>query len=461
MVPANVWGGNSVPVFSTDEIKRMHIMLGRRYNRSTNVLNLSSIAMDPDLGTVYSRNKAGFFSELMQIWQNSNEATPNVIDLSNNVFTNLDTISTFSQTFPDLKYLNLAHNSFMTAEALSPWGWELRELKEIDLRGNPCVIRSPTWRDDILRLYLKLTHLNGVEVRTVDDLRTAQERAIPIRPLAPMSQANSNADGFMHRFFPLYDSDRSSLAGQYYGADSTFSIVIDQRGRLAPGYAPATWENYSRKQNIIKFSFSPPPRRLEAITGPQMIRECWNALPRTLHPDVASELFKYKYEEEEYIPEGEARAYIILIQGEFREFTSPIGNIPVLRSFDRTFIVEPVQSSYEFRIVSDILVISPYAGDIGNLATNSKPVSYEQTMISPYMTPAKNYAINLNIPRGFGERRVGKPEEEVKRETLVLDLSRRKKMSLKGSVDVLHRCSWLFADAITYVEQKRVTIRHS
>ncbi|MCJ1438755.1 hypothetical protein MMC27_008145 [Xylographa pallens] len=461
LVTSNVWGGNLSPAFNADETKRMLIMLQRRYDLSNKELNISSVATDPDLGTVYSRNKAAFFSELMQIWQNSKETTPLKIDLSRNTLTSLDTIPTFAQTFPDLKNLTLAHNSFMTTEILSPWGWELRELEQLDLTGNPFVTRVPAWKDDILRSYLRLTHLNGDQVRTPDDALVAREHVLSIPPLAPVSQGNTNAEIFLKRFFPNYDQDRSSLAGQYYDADSTFSIIIDQRGRLAPGYPPATWENYSRKQNIIKLNFSPPPRRLESVKGPQKIRECWNALPRTIHPDVDSELFRYMYEEEEYVLEGVVRAYIIMIRGEFQEVIHPIRNTTVLRSFDRTFLVEPIQSYYQFRIISDILVISPYAGDFRDLPSNTRPASYEQTIIGPYMAPAKNYAATLHIPPDFGEHRVGKPSIVVEREILALELSRRKRLTLEASGEILDLCTWLYSDAIKYIEQKGVNLRHS
>ena len=254
-VIVNVFGRNLSPGFNADEKKRMLSMLQRRYDQSNKVLDLSSVATDPDLGTVYSRNQATFFSELMQIWQDSKETTPLKIDLSRNTLTNLDTISTFTQTFPDLKCLTLADNSFMTTEILSPWGWELRELEQLELTGNHFVTTVPGWKDDILRSYLRLTHLNGEEVRTQDDALVAREHALSIPPLAPVSQGNTNAEIFLKRFFPRYDQDRSSLVGQYYDADSTFSIIINQRGRLAPGYPPATWEHYSMKQNIIKLNF--------------------------------------------------------------------------------------------------------------------------------------------------------------------------------------------------------------
>ena len=180
-----------------------------------------------------------------------------------------------------------------------------------------------------------------------------------------------------------------------------------------------------------------------------------------MHPDVDSELFRYMYEEEEYVLEGVVRAYIIMIRGPFQEVIHSIRNTTVLRSFDRTFIVQPIQSYYQFRIVSDILVISPYAGDVRGVPLNTRPMSYEQTIIGPCLAPAKHYAATLQIPPDFGEHRVGKPVVVVERELLGLELSRRKRLTLAASGEILDLCYWLYSDAIKYIEQKGANLRHS
>ena len=466
LVTANALGANLSPAFTSDERKRMLIMLRRRHNPSNNTLDLKSLATDPDLGTVFARNRADFFGEIMQIWKNNENTTPSAIELSTNGFASLEIISALTQAFPDLQKLGLGYNLFMTPEALSPWGRELRDLEELDLRGNPFMNTSTTWIDTILQSYPRLTLLNGTTVRTERDAIAERACVLILPPLAPASDNNTNAEIFLQCFFPAYDEDRSNLAGQYYEADSTFQIIIDQHGRSAPGEPPATWEVYSKRQNITKLSFSPPSRTSEASTGPQKIRECWNALPRTRHPNVHSELFRYKYEEQHYYAaQGGLKAYIIIVQGEFLEIVNPIGNITVRRSFDRTFIVERrFNSQYHFRIVSDTLVISPYVGDVRGLTTNPRLASYQQTTISPYLAPAQNYAVGVELPRGFGQSKVGKLNDELIYESSIIALSRKKYLTLKGSAEILHRCCDILSNALRYVDEHRddrVSLMHS
>ncbi|MCJ1404678.1 hypothetical protein MMC11_007904 [Xylographa trunciseda] len=456
--------GNPAPLFNADEIARMQIMIRRRYTSHDNVLNLSSLAKDQDLDNLYLRNRASFFRELMQIcqnlFQNGTAYTARIIDLSSNNLTDLDLISTFTQTFPNLIGLSLAHNSFMTTEPLSQWGRELQELEGLDLNGNPFLTRSPTWRDDILQWYPRLTHLNGAPVGPLGGARTARtarETVVPILPLAHVPQDNTKAEIFIRHFFPRYDEDRSSLIAQYYGADSTFSLVINQAGLVAPGHPPASWEHYTKRRNIIKLSYV-PVGRLEASKGTQKIRECWNALPNTLHPDVNYELFKYRYDVESYVPTSVPQALLITVRGEFQEVNHSIRDTTVQRSFDRTFIIEPTTGQYEFQIVSDILVISPYAGDNVRLPTDEKPISYQRTMATPYMEKIKNYVVDLHIPPLFGAHAAGKEEGQVLKEKRAIELSRATRMKLGTCIDFLQP-DWRIPDALNLIDRQRVATR--
>ena len=459
------WGGIPAPTFTADEKSRMEIMLQKRCNRdSVNRLNLSSLASDSDLGTLYTRNKANFFAELMQTYQNLREQAqlptyteelPIIIDLSNNNFADLDVIATLPQTFPDLSHLSLANNKFLNIEALSPWSRELHALKDLDLRGNPFTTTISTWGDQILQWYPRLMYLNGLEVRTEAEARIAQEKIVPISSLIPVSQDHSKAEVVIQAFFPAYDHDRSSLAGKYYEAESTFSVTINQHGRRAPGHPVATWETYTKKQNMIKYSFV-PVARLEANKGPQRIRECWNALPYTRHPDVNLELYKYKYEEKEYTPAGVPQALVVVVRGEFEELTHPTGNVTALRSFDRTFIIEETQGLFGYRIVSDILVISPYSSNVRDSPQDKRPISYEQTMAGPYMARAKSHAVDLHLPPSFGAHVAGKTQEQVSREKLAEKLSRSTRFKIEKSGVLLERSGWDYDQAIKIFEREKV-----
>lgn len=453
--------------------ERAAIMIQRRFNAGLKQLDLSSLAADPDLGKEFTQNQASLFAQLMQICDN-NLSTPELkrdtiqtVSLANNNLADLDAVTTLSRTFPDLLNLDLSNNNLKAMPRLEAWRWDFRSLDHLILSGNPIVTEIPNYQNEVLKWFPKLRFLNLHQIRSDEQAAAAKGTTIPLSVLGPShGDPFSLGTNFVSAFFPSYDSSRVALAGMFFDADSIFSVSINPHGHRAPGHTDATkqeWEAYSKtSHNMTKLTTL--PGRIDKVNkGTQQVRDCWSLLPNTQHPSVEAQPEKWHMEFRSVPwnldPSGQSPsaldALLVTVYGEFLEVDVTSENVAAQRSFDRTFVLAPGKGVGGIRVVSDVLVIGPYGG-FEAWKYSGAPISQTQTSELPQFRHAHTKTEELHIPEGFGEELEGKPNQQVLKEKMAIDLSKMTRMTIMRSGKLLENTGWDLKLAKNYFDEYKV-----
>lgn len=149
----------------------MKEFLGRRYDQSTKLLNLSTIAQDPAIieSGMFSTEGAQkkFFPALMKVCDSmletpeAKEAAIESVTLAGNGLQNTHVVYTLVHTFRHIKNLDLSNNAFASLGALQPWKGRYRNLEHLIVDPFP----APGWEEELTSWFPKLKILNGIPVR--------------------------------------------------------------------------------------------------------------------------------------------------------------------------------------------------------------------------------------------------------------------------------------------------------
>lgn len=466
---------NGLPV--NDVSETLKGFLCRRYDPTRKLLDLSHLGTDSELVTLgifdSLTRKTKLFPALMKvcdsIFQTAKEKAEGILSVSLKG-NNLDTIATvtaLAQTFPALKNLDLSDNQLKSLSAIEGWRWKFGFLEELILAGNPLEIEVPTYKDQLLRWYPTLRILNGVTVRTPEELSAAsQRRAISIPILGPNFRDESGiGEAFVRHFFPGYDFDRTSLLNTFYDSQSTFSLSINvsaPRGLESATKKAPNWENYiKRSRNLLKLQH--PSARLNRIyTGKEMIRECWDSIPPTRHPDLAdSQKWCIECNTVPCLPDpsahslGSLSGLILIIHGEFSEINVATGELTHQRSFDRTIVLGP-GIDISVRVVCDTLMLRAWGG-----SSAWEPTVVGSALTSTSSAPPPQQQPLLQMPPGTGVPAVGKTDEELQKELLVIEVSKRTGLKLDWSYECLTQSGWTIDGALAAFENVKVRLYYS
>jgi nuclear RNA export factor len=463
---------NGTPEISNDarELKgKITAMLTRRYNAELKLLDLSALGNDSEFANTgmfetHSR-QAKFFPALMRVCDmmfsshvQKKEAVLSVT-LANNTLPNLATVTTLAETFPDLKNLDLSNNNFKDLAALSAWRWKFRSLDHLVLTGNPIETQVPNYQQDMLKWFPTLRSLNTVQVRSDAEIAEASKSKLPL-PTLPASFRDEGqiAENFVKHFFSAYDSDRSTLANGFYDPESTFSLSVNisaPRAQDGNQSKAVPWDAYIKKsRNLIKIT-SLPARMSRSLKGVDNIRETWLDLPTTRHPDLFTESEKWCIECHSLpsLPDQSGQVLcgvgglIIMAHGEFGEVDVSTGSITAMRSFDRTFILGPGAGIGGIRVVNDILVVRAYGGH----------EAWKSTEVSSIGVSSQIRLDGLVLPdEGFGVAIPGKPNEQLQKEVLAIELSKATRMTLEYSGMCLEQSGWNLENASKMFEEAKV-----
>ncbi|MCJ1479783.1 nuclear mRNA export, poly(A)+RNA binding protein [Lambiella insularis] len=458
--------------------ERMAVLIQRRFDPGTKRLNLSSLATDPDLGDDFTKNnnQATFFAQLMQICDDNlntpelKRDTIDTISLASNNLADVNTVTTLAQSFPDLLNLDLSNNNLKALSGLEAWRWKFRSLDALNLSGNPLITEIPAYQNEVMKWFPKLRFLNQDQIRSDEQAAAAKGTIIPLPILGPsFGDETSVAVNFVRGFFPRYDSNRALLAGMFYDADSTFSVIINPHGRRAPGQADVTkqeWDAYSTKShNITKMTILPGQVN-KVNRGTAQIRDCWQMLPNTRHPDTDTEPEKWHMDLHSVpgVPDTSGQSaegelgLLVTVHGQFGEVNVTTGAITAQRSFDRTFVLGPGEGVGKIRVISDVLVIGPYGG-FETWKHGGIPMSQAQTLELPQLHHAHAKSAELHLPEGFGMELVGKPDQQVQKEKMAIELTKVTKLTLMKSGTLLQNVGWDLVTAIKYFETWRTTLQ--
>ncbi|OJJ47835.1 hypothetical protein ASPZODRAFT_131426 [Penicilliopsis zonata CBS 506.65] len=444
---------------TADTKAKMTAILGKRYYQQTKLLDLSKLGSDPDLLSMGVFNSTSteskFFPALMKVWEMTwdsaakrREAVESV-SLADNQLANISVVTTLAQTFPDLKNLDLSNNNFKDSQALLAWRWKFRSLEFLDLTGSP-FSADPTFKDTMLKWYPRLRVLNNIEVRTAEELAALKKTPIPVQ--GPYFQDESQiAENFVKAFFVGYDNDRNDLLNGIYDAHSVFSLNVNPSAPRAHQTGTAGWDQYIKKsRNLLKISHL-PARMSRVFTGVQKIREVWDTLPKTQHPDVLAHPEQWLIECHPIPglpdPSGQSGTgvggLLIMIHGKFDEIHS--NNQVETRSFDRTFILGPGGGVGGLRVLSDVLSLRAYGGnEAWTLETAAIPPPAAAAPLAQQQPPA---------PEGYGHPAPGKTDTQVQQEQLVLQMSAKTNMTLQYSEMALSSNGWNVESALKNFEE--------
>lgn len=455
--------------------QRLTSALFRRYDASTKLLNLSALGKDPELLQMGTFDKTSttskMFLALMTVCdqnfineQQKREAVISV-SLAENELRNISLVTSLAQTFPDLKNLDLSNNKFENMSALSGWRWRFRSLDHLVLTGNPLERVEPNYKDDVLRWYPSLRMLNGVQVRSDEEIaalaakniQAAQGKTpLPIRP-ALFQDESHIAENFIKDFFPLFDTQRGILANKYYDQNSTFSFNINTSAPRAaqasqqPGVSelkPQVWDTYiKRSRNLLKIQHL-PARISRNNTGVGEITQSWNALPVTRHPDLFSEGHKWLIECNSLpgLPDSSGQVaagvggLVVIAHGQFDEIDVSTGQSIITRSFDRTFILGPGGPT-GITVINDMLTLRAYGGSEAWIPDEM------ETVISPPVDVQSSVPHTIDLGN-FSRSAKEKPEEQLQQEIMVVEMSKRTGMTLEYSKMCLDETGYSFDGAL-------------
>ncbi|KAI9885205.1 MAG: hypothetical protein M1823_003008 [Watsoniomyces obsoletus] len=495
--------------------QRLMDALSRRYDPGLKLLNLSSLGKDPtllEMGTFDSTSTTSkLFPALMVICdqrftdaQQKRDAIQSV-SLADNELRNISIVHTLAHTFPDLKNLDLSNNKLEHMSSLNGWRGKFRHLDHLVVTGNPIERMNPGYKDDLLRWYPSLRLLNGVQVRTdqeVAELVEARNKAargktaLPIAPPVFDDEAQV-AENFLKEFLMGFDGNREVLIERYYDEQSTFSFSINtsapralnqggsgtgDQGGAGGGMQMQKWDAHiKRSRNLMRVNHL-PARVSRSHTGPTSIRQCWAALPVTRHPNLFTEPHKWLIEchavpglpdPTRQFPAG-VGGLMVMVHGEFDEMDVSTGQAIVKRSFDRTFVLGPGKGPSGIRVLSDLLTFRAYGGFEAWIpevdhhlqsTTNMIPATammqqHQQQQSVPQILPTTTTAPMVNgmgLPTAPPTMPLPMPVPipmaiPGSNEAMIIEMSKRTRMTLEYSKMCLDEVSYNFEAALAAFE---------
>nr|OQO17012.1 hypothetical protein B0A51_17391 [Rachicladosporium sp. CCFEE 5018] len=434
-------------------------VLERRYNADAKLLDFSQLASDSELqqeAVFNSKSTASkFFPAMMVVLDKAfdsikdRDAAVQSVSLANNELADLKVVSSLSEFLPQLKNLDLSNNKFEKLDQLVLWRKRFHHLDQLVLSGNPIEQADPTFATTIIQWFPKLRTLNGVQVRTDEEIaKRAEAGAIPF----PLRSASFQDEGgivveFVKNFILGFDTDRAALAKHYYDDKSDFSYAVNTSAPRDPAASEAEkgdWGNYIKNSRNLKKTSHPGARQHRLFRGTQAISDVFAGLPKTKHPDLAAEARNYMIEAhiQPGVPDLTGQSvsgvdgFTITMHGEFDEVVAATGQSKKKRSFDRTIVIGPSVpgSPSQIRVVNDILTIRAYGG-----AQAFDPDNFED-----WTTTAPPNADNIpQFPAGV--------TLEIA-EQMVIELQKQTRMTIGYAKDCLEQVSWDFARAVQAFE---------
>ncbi|KAI5948913.1 MEX67 [Candida theae] len=422
---SNQMGGSAAGAGST--IETITNFLKGRYQPDIKMLNLSGVKQDANLNaqgffaSVSVTSK--FFPALMKIASDLKLDVESV-DLSNNELSDLQAISSMTQTFPKLKNLSLQGNNLSRTKVFETWKYKLNFLRELILFNNPIVqTTNPTEIQDIklelMRYFPRLVVLNGEVLRNEPALEANTTSPFGSQALFFQDEDTKNlATNFVTNYLNLWDTNRANLMVLYQN-ESQFSMQLDTSHPhlIADGNSSSNIDfgNYMpNSRNLTRIS-SGKARMSKVAVGAEQIYKSFQQLPKTKH-NLVEDPTSFSMECYKYAP---LNGIVISVHGSFEEAAQPEvsdnstsqssrggrfhsqsrNKKPNLckKSFDRTFIVLPGPNG-SMVVASDLLLIRPFTIDIP--WTNSHPPTQPSSQSPSTATSVSGQQQTPNVLQG-------------------------------------------------------------
>jgi nuclear RNA export factor len=454
----------AAPSSEAERVKAMlRGILERRYNFETKLLDLSALAQDEELKNerMFEKNSTTqkFVPAMMIVLEKSfdkpedKDAAILSVSLANNGLTDLTAVSSLSLTLPKLQNLDLSGNQFPNLNALQNWRKRFYHLQHLVLTGNPLEQNELNWQQEIVKWYPNLRQLNGVQVRTEEEIANKAKNVdlpFPIRT-AQFQDEGGIAEGFVRTFFQGFDGDRAGLAAHYYDDQSTFSYAVNTQAPRDPNMTekgePGEWEGHLKNSRNLKKISQLPARQSRMFRGTKAVADAFSSMPPSKHPDLAAEARKWMIEAKMVpgVPDTSGASptgvdgFLITIHGEFDELDAATGQPKKKRSFDRTFIVGPGGAA-GVRIVSDQLTLRGYGGTQA-FEPDHFDGSNDQAPPTDTSVPA--------LPAGL---------DVAQAEQMVAQLMQQTTMTLQYAKDCLEQVGWNYQAALEAFERVKARL---
>lgn len=449
----------------SDMTTKLQDMLSRRYNGDLKLLDLSNLATDPEFADsgmwTTSSRQSKIFNTLMLICDSmftsprqKQEAVQSVSLARNGLFS-VTTFTMLARTFPDLKNLDLSDNMLAKLQSFDAWRKRFRSLHELVTLRNPIETAVPDYQLELVKWFPKLQILNSIVVRSAEQIAASEpeKHNLPIQAASFEDEGTIGQD-FLKLFFAGYDGDRAALANAFYDADSKFSLSINMSAQRAPAEvntrAPS-WDQYVKLSRNMTRITSIAARVNRAFEGTDMIREAFVVQPPTRHPDLFTDGSKWCIECRSLpgVPDtskspGGVGGLLIVVHGEFAEVNVATNALSCTRSFDRTFILGPGNGPGGIRVINDALVVRAHGGSEAWIP------SVTPSLTRPTIPPG------LILPQGFGTPSSTKPDEQLQKELLAIQLSTATHMTLQYSGMCLDQTAWSLEIAGKVFEEAKV-----
>lgn len=374
--------------------------MSQRYIGSSKLLKLDALASDADLvnlGMFANPERAlktfkGLMTICDSLFKTAQEKQDAIesISLANNNIDDVTQVEMVATTFPRLLNLDISGNQISNMKGLERWKNKFRTLVTIFTTGNPIETADPNFQSALLHMFPKLQNINGIQVRTAEQIAQQDEakRPKPIPQSGPdFRDVNGIGESFLLEFFASFDSDRRGLASRLYDETSQFSLAVDATSvRDSDAPAPLPWSSYIKtSRNLLKIT-TPNARIQRLVKGGNVIADLWSTLPFTRHPDIKQDLNKYIMDCHPLSgladPTDQNKAgvdgLIVCVHGEFEEHDPKTGKTGK-RSFSRTFVLGPgMPGRAPIRVVSDMLSLRAWSS-LPDVFAKQQPAPANQT----------------------------------------------------------------------------------
>ncbi|THH09300.1 hypothetical protein EW145_g2122 [Phellinidium pouzarii] len=478
----------------------------KRYNPEAKFLNLECLADDEVLkkhnitppGLPGSNHK-----EYPVIFKLASQLKPPVetISLANNNLQMGTHLAPIAHYLPNLRNLSLQSNklkSWRDLDYLAGRNRKLGLLRELIFLDNPLrdqemnAGRAEQYKSGMSRRFPSLEVLDQEAITKISfvDMPVASSSnsgpsdesgpssfPLPMAPSFITGVDGSVISGFLARFFPLFDSQRSALIDAY-DPSATFSYsaftTIPPRARLQgwhtskemPNQRRLEWGPWlkndaggSRNLNFIGrggASGAGLDRELRSLhAGPTAIVTAMSHLPKT-HHEVAGAADKFCIDAWP-VGQGAATMLFLCIHGEFTEEPSR-----GIRSFDRTFILAPAppgstaaMNNWAVTILSDQLTVRPYSSPDAWKAGPMK-VQGEGKLPRQHATPRRTPAAQQPFLAPEVQAQLNVIPEPQR--SLVVTVCQRTGLNVRFSVDCLDNNGWDIERAVANFEQVKPSL---
>ncbi|KAF2187810.1 NTF2-like protein [Zopfia rhizophila CBS 207.26] len=367
----------------SETVELLKGVLNRQYNPDLKLLDLSTMAADPELQNIgmfqSDSTQSKFFPALMTVcdaqFKSAQEKRDTIwsVTLKGNGLSNISIVTSLAQTLPHLQNLDLSDNKIGSTKDLIGWKNKFQHLHQLLLLDNPLLTNQPGWEAEIIKWFPRLSILNGVQVRTEEQIaRLDRPKQTPMPSREPVWQdMDGVAESFIMDFFPGFDYSRDATIQKFYDKDSSFSLSVNNNAKGgAKQHHKTPWDAYIRQSRNIAWLRSGKARASRKHRGPEQIRKAWSSIPETRHPDLKTEIHKYSLDcqRQNGVPDPAGQypqgvmGLLVTVHGEYKEHRTTKGADAVVeRCFDRQFILGPGGAT-GVRVVSDMLCLRAYGG---------------------------------------------------------------------------------------------------